>query len=113
MTITKLTRTVAVALLGLTAPVVAQTSKVDQAVTKAYGLVDTNKTEKAIEAADKLAKEGTAEALLGASRIQKYAGKLEEAAASAAKALDAQGPADIKARAYAHAAELDILRGTA
>jgi tetratricopeptide (TPR) repeat protein len=113
MTFTKLTRTVAIGLWGLTAPLLAQTSKVDQTVNKALAQIDANKPEKAIEMADKLAKEGTAEALLGAARILKHAGKLEEAAANIEKARAAQAAPEIRSRVLAHSAELHVLRGTA
>lgn len=122
--VTKMTRTLALGLALLTAPLLAQ-SKVDQAVTKALGQIEKSRASKdaaqqgklmddALKAAEKLEKEGTPEALLGAAVIQAHAGKLEASAQTAAKAFPAaeQAPPELKARLLAHMAGLDVLRGT-
>jgi tetratricopeptide (TPR) repeat protein len=115
MMVTKLTRTVVVGLsLLLAGPALAQNKKVDDAVAKALGQIEKGEADKALLAADKLAKEGGTEALLGASRIQAMAGKLEEAAASAtqAAAAAAQATPEVRARLHAHIAGLEMVRGT-
>jgi tetratricopeptide (TPR) repeat protein len=113
--VTKLTRTVVVGVGLLVAlPALAQNSKkYDDAVAKAAQQVDKGDTEKALQTAEKLAKEG-AEGQLAASLIQAKAGKLEEAAASiaAAKASAASATPEIRARIAAQTARLDLLRGT-
>jgi tetratricopeptide (TPR) repeat protein len=116
MMVTKLTRTVAVGLgLLLALPVQGQNGKkTEEAVVKAQAQIEKNEAEKALLTAEKLAKEGSAESLLAASRIQALAGKLEEAAATAQKAVAAggQAPPEIRARVLSHVSELDRMRGT-
>jgi tetratricopeptide (TPR) repeat protein len=121
----KPTRVLAFVCVIAASPVAAQTSKVDRAVAGAFGQIDKAQAasdpavqlklfEDALKNADKLIKEGTPEALLGASAIQARAGKLELAAATADQALQgaAEAPAALQARLFAHAAGLHILRGT-
>lgn len=122
MMLTRFSRTIAVVLGVLAATSGFSQSKVDQAVGKALAQIDKAPASKdpvkaiddVLKAAEKLKKEGTPEALWGASVIEARAGKLEQAAATAKQALDASAsaPPELRARVLAHAAGLDMLRGT-
>ena len=109
----KRTTVLLAAMLCATWPAAAQDRKIEEAVTKAARAVDSGKPHEALAQAEKLAKTGTAESLLAASRIQAYAGKLEEAVTTAKQALDAAPAGELRVRVLSHVAGLDILRGTA
>jgi tetratricopeptide (TPR) repeat protein len=109
----KRTTVLLAAMLCATWPAAAQDRKIEEAVAKAVRAVDGGKPHEALAQAEKLSKTGGAESLLAASRIQAYAGKLEDAATSAKQALDASPTGDLRVRVLSHVAGLDILRGTA
>jgi tetratricopeptide (TPR) repeat protein len=122
---TRLTKIVVVGVFALVASPLLGQSKVDQTVAKALGQIEKATASKdtaagpklmdeALGAAAKLEKEGTPEALLGASRIQAHAGKLEQAAATAKRAIDASAsaPPELRGAILAQSAGLDLLRGT-
>jgi tetratricopeptide (TPR) repeat protein len=123
--LTRLTRMFVVGVVATALPCSAQNSKVDTAVTRATAQIEKAEAskdlsaqlqllEEALKGAEKLARDGTTEGLLGASMIQARAGKPELAAATANQAL--QGVTDVtpgsRARLLAHVAALDMLRGT-
>jgi Flp pilus assembly protein TadD len=88
--------------------------RVDDAVAKAEEQIQKGRTEDAVKTIQKLVSQPSAEAFAAAARLQVRMGKVEEAAASAAKAVEQAGSAtpDVKAAAYATLSSLDLLRGT-
>jgi tetratricopeptide (TPR) repeat protein len=112
MTTTKLA---VVALVLLAVPAFADKA-VDDAVARAEAQLQKGKPDEAIKILDKKAKEaGSPEAYSALARLQQRIGKFDDAAASAAKAVEAGRSAAPAARSEALAtlAALDLARGSA
>jgi superkiller protein 3 len=99
---------------GLLAGPLRADKRVDDAVAKAEDQIQKGKTEEAVKTIQKLISQPSAEAFTAAARLQVRMGKIEEAAASAAKGVELAGAAapDVKAAALATRSGLDLLRGT-
>ena len=99
---------------GLLAGPVRADKRVDDAVAKAEDQILKGKTEEAVKTIQKLISQPSPEAFTAAARLQVKMGKVEEAAASAAKAVELAGAAtpDVKAAAFATLSGIDLLRGT-
>ena len=99
---------------GLLAGPLHADKRVDDAVAKAEEQIQKGKPEEAVKTIQKLVSQPSAEAFTAAARLQVRLGKVEEAAQSAAKAVElaASATPDVKAAAYATLSGLDLLRGT-
>jgi superkiller protein 3 len=105
---------VAFASLSLAPPLAMADQKLDQAVAKAEEQIQKGKPEDALKGMQKFADgANTAEAFLALSRIQERAGSVEDAAATANRAVSsALGDPAMKAEALAAAANYELLRGS-
>jgi tetratricopeptide (TPR) repeat protein len=99
---------------GLLAGPLRADKRVDDAVAKAEEQIAKGRADEAVKTIQKLTSQPSAEAFTAAARLQVRMGKVEEAAASAAKAVELAGSAapEAKAAAYATLSGLDLLRGT-
>jgi tetratricopeptide (TPR) repeat protein len=109
--VTALTRALTIGVLLLPGLLLAD-KKVDDTVAKAIGQIDKDREniDEPLKNAEKLAKDQTAEAQLGASRIYLRAGKLDLAAATAKKAveLSASAAPEVRAQALDQLAQLEL-----
>lgn len=110
----RLNVTMALALLFAAAPFVAADQKLDAAVAKAEEQIQKGKPEEALKGMQKFADgANTAEAFLALARIQEKAGSVEDAAATANRAVSAAlGDAGMKSDALAASANFELLRGS-
>lgn len=110
----RLNVTIALALLFLAAPLAGADQKLDAAVAKAEDQIQKGKPEEALKGMQKFAEgANTSEAFLALARVQEKAGSVEDAAATANKAVTmaAADPA-AKSDALAAVANLELLRGS-
>jgi superkiller protein 3 len=103
-----------IAACGLLAAPLRADKRVDDAVAKAEDQLQKGKFDEALKTVQKLVSQPSPEAYTAAARLQVRMGKVEEAAASAAKAVELAGSAtpDVKAAALATLSQMDLLRGT-
>src|SRR5262249_7666735 len=109
--------TSALAAVALLASPALADQKADEAIAKAEDQFQKGKSDDALKTLQRCTEqtEGGAACRLPLGRLQERLGTLEDAAASAAKAVElaASAPAPVKAQAYAALAGLDLRRGSA